>query len=67
VEWRGRIGPMDEVTLGEAAELSHLPLGRVADLVDAGVIPARTNGSVIRISLADIEVYQRRFESPIPQ
>jgi hypothetical protein len=66
MEWRGRIGLMDEVTLGEAAELLHLPPGRVADLVDAGVIPARTNCSVIRISRVDIEVYGCRFELPIP-
>jgi Helix-turn-helix domain len=67
VEWRGRIGPMDEVTLGEAAELLNLPPGRVADLVDAGVIPARTNCSVIRISRLDIDLYRRRSEAPILQ
>jgi hypothetical protein len=65
MEWRGRIGPMDEVTLSEAAELLHLRDSRVADLVEAGVLPARTDCSVIRISLGDIEVYRRRFESPL--
>ena len=65
VEWRGRIGPGDEVTLGEAAELLHLSPQRVEDLVEAGVLPARTNCSVIRISLSDIEVYRRRFDSPL--
>jgi hypothetical protein len=65
VEWRGRIGPDDEVTLGEAAELLRLPPQLVEDLVEAGVLPARTNSSVIRISLGDIEVYRRRFDSPL--
>ena len=65
MEWRGRIGLDDEVTLGEAAELLHLPPQRVEDLVEAGVLPARTNLSVIRISLGDIEVYSRRFDSPL--
>jgi hypothetical protein len=65
VEWRGWIGPNDEVTLGEAAELLHLPPQLVEDLVEAGVLPARTNSSVVRISLGDIEVYRRRFDSPL--
>jgi hypothetical protein len=63
VEWRGRIGPGDEVTLGEAAERLQLSPGRVADLIEAGVLPARTDTSVIRISLADIEIYRLRVES----
>jgi hypothetical protein len=65
VEWRGRIGPEDEVTLSEAAELLRLPPQLVEDLVEAGVLPARTNSSVIQISLGDIEVYRRRFDSPL--
>jgi hypothetical protein len=65
VEWRGRIGPDDEVTLGKAAELLHLPCQLVEDLVEAGVLPARTNSLVIRISLGDIEVYRRRVDSPL--
>ncbi len=60
VEWRGRIGPTDEVTLGEAAELLDLPPSLVSDLVETGELPARSNCSVIRISLADIEVYRQQ-------
>jgi Helix-turn-helix domain len=63
VIWPGRIGPTDEVTLSEAAELLGMTPGRVNTLVEAGEIPARTNFSVIRISLGDIEVYRRRRES----
>jgi predicted HTH domain antitoxin len=63
VTWPGRIGPQDEVTLGEAAELLGLSPGRVTSLVEAGEIPARTNYSVTRISLGDIEVYRRRRDS----
>jgi excisionase family DNA binding protein len=54
----GRIGPTDEVTLTEAAELLGLSPDRVNRLVEAGELPARTNFSVIRISLDDIEVYR---------
>lgn len=61
--WPGRIGPLDEVTLTEAAELLGLTPSRVNTLVEAGEIPARTNFSVISISLGDIEVYRRRRES----
>jgi hypothetical protein len=60
VIWLGRIGPADEVTLSEAAELLGMTPRRVNNLVEAGEIPARTNFSVIRISLGDIEVYRRR-------
>ncbi len=55
--WHGRIGPSDEVTLGEAAEMLGLRPSRVQELVDADMLPARTNSSVIRISLADIEIF----------
>ncbi len=65
VTWPGRIGPLDEVTLGEAAEMLGLSPGRVSSLVEAGEIPARTNGSVTRISLGDIEVYRRRRGSGV--
>jgi hypothetical protein len=64
VEWRGRIGPSDEVTVDEAAGLLHLPPKEVEDLVEAGALPARTNRSMIWISLGDIDVYRRRFDSP---
>jgi hypothetical protein len=58
--WPGRIGPTDEVTLTEAADLLGLSPGRVNTLVESGEIPARTNFSVTHISLGDIEVYRRR-------
>jgi Helix-turn-helix domain len=60
VEWRGRIGPGDEVTLGEAAELLKLAPQLVQDLVDAGKLPARSNFAVLRISLVDIEIFRLR-------
>jgi Helix-turn-helix domain len=62
VEWRGRVDTSDEVTLGEAAELLGLAPQEVLRLVDADQLPARTNSSVIRISLADIEIFRRRPE-----
>jgi hypothetical protein len=58
VEWRGRTGLADEVTLGEAAELLKMSPRLLRDLVDVGQIPARTNSAVIRISRADIDVFQ---------
>jgi hypothetical protein len=61
--WPGRIGPMDEVTLTEAADLLGLSPGRINTLVESGEIPARTNFSVTHISLGDIEVYRRRREA----
>jgi hypothetical protein len=63
MEWRGRIGLADEVTLGKAAELLGLAPGNVQVLVDAGELPARSNYSVIRISLVDIEIYRHRAGS----
>ena len=60
MEWRGRIGPTDEVTLDEAAKLLGAEPSVVAALVAIGEIPARTNCSVTHISLADIEVFQLR-------
>jgi hypothetical protein len=62
VEWRGRIGPGDEVTLGEAAELLKLAPQLVRDLVEAGKLPARSNCAVVRISLADIEIFRLRTQ-----
>ena len=62
VDWRGRIGPTDEATLGEAAELLGISPGAVSDLVDAGELPACTVYSAVRISLADIEIYRLRSE-----
>ena len=63
MEWRGRIGLADEVTLGEAAELLGLAPSYVQNLVDAGELPARGNYSVIRISLVDIHIYRHRAPS----
>jgi excisionase family DNA binding protein len=63
VEWPGRIGPLDEFTLGEAAETLNLSPRLLGDLVDDGQIPARTIGSVVWISRADIEVFRRRTET----
>jgi excisionase family DNA binding protein len=54
---------MDEVTLGEAAEMLNMSRRLLQDLVDGGHIPARTNSAVIRISRADIEVFRRRADS----
>jgi Helix-turn-helix domain len=58
VEWPGRIGPQDEVTLGEAAEILGLSPSRVRQLVETDELAARINYSVIRISLADIQLYR---------
>ena len=63
MEWRGRIGLADEVTLGEAAELLDVAPSYVQGLVDTGELPARSNYSVIRISLVDIEIYRYRAGS----
>jgi hypothetical protein len=68
VEWHGRIGIGDEVTLDKAAELLDTTPNVVAALVRECVLPARTNGPHTSISLADIEVYrlqsQSRADSP---
>jgi helix-turn-helix protein len=63
VEWPGRIGPGNEVTLGEAAELLGLAPGRVRELVEADLLPARTDTSVTRISRADVEINRLRAEA----
>jgi hypothetical protein len=63
MEWRGRIGLADEVTLGEAAGLLGVAPSHVQDLVDNGKLPARSNCSVILISLVDIEIYRYRAQS----
>ena len=60
VEWRGRIGLTDEVTLTEAAELLDLQPRHVRHLVEIGEIPARTNRLLTHISLADVEIYRLR-------
>jgi hypothetical protein len=60
MEWRGRIGPTDEVTLSEAAEMLDLPPREIRVLVEIGEIPARTNRLLTYISLADIDIYRLR-------
>jgi hypothetical protein len=60
VEWRGRIGPTDEVTLNEAAEMLSLAPRLLRHLVDMGELPARTNRFLTYISLADIDIYRLR-------
>jgi hypothetical protein len=66
VEWRGRIGTGDEVTLDKAAELLDTTPNVVANLVEDGVLPARTDGPLTSISLADIEVYRLQSQSRTP-
>jgi excisionase family DNA binding protein len=63
MEWRGRIGSTDEVTIGEAAELLKVSPRQVLDLVNAGRLPARTNLAVVRISRADIDLFRLRSAS----
>jgi excisionase family DNA binding protein len=58
VEWPGRIGPADEVTIQEAADMLGVTPGTVAAAVETGELAARTVGSVPYISVADIEVYR---------
>jgi hypothetical protein len=60
MEWRGRIGPTDEVILSEAAEILDLPPRVIRHLVETGEIPARTNRFLTYISLADLEIYRLR-------
>jgi hypothetical protein len=71
VEWRGRIGPTDEVILSEAADMLGLSSKQVRHLVELGDIPARTNRFLTYISLADIEIYRLRtrvgISSAVPQ
>ena len=65
MEWRGRISEADDVTIGEAAELLGLAPQDILSLVETDRLPARTDCSVIRISLADIEIYRRRSGSGV--
>jgi hypothetical protein len=62
-EWLGRIGPQDEVTLEQAAEMLDVTPDMVATLIELSALPARTNGADTRISLADIEVFRLQSES----
>jgi hypothetical protein len=50
MEWHGRIGSTDEVTLDQAAELLSAAPSRLSDLIDTA-------------SPSDIEIYRRRGAS----
>jgi excisionase family DNA binding protein len=63
MKWDQGLFGMDEITLGEAADLLGLSPRQVNDLVDTGQLPARINSSVVRISLADVEIYRVRTAS----
>jgi excisionase family DNA binding protein len=58
MDWPGRIGPTDEITLEEAAELLHVSPVELLKAVETGALPARTNGSVVTISVADVHSYR---------
>jgi hypothetical protein len=64
MDWPGRIGPTDEVTLEEAALLLRISPAEVRKLVDADALPARTNGVLITISLADVHSYRADLAGP---
>jgi hypothetical protein len=61
MDWPGRIGPTDEITLEEAAELLHISPSELRQAVETGALPARTNASVIIISLADVHSYRTQL------
>jgi excisionase family DNA binding protein len=65
MKWEHGLFGMDEITLGEAADLLGLSPRQVSDLVDTGVLPARITSSAVRISLADLEIYRVR-STPAP-
>ena len=48
---------MDEVTIGEAAEVLGLRPLEIRDLVESGVLRAGFHSSVVRIRWADIETF----------
>jgi hypothetical protein len=60
VEWRGRIGPTDEVALDQAADMLGVAPGTVVALVEVGDLSARSNGPITHISLAGLEVDRLR-------
>ena len=64
VRWKGWIGALDEVTLGEAAELLARSPHLLTDVVQSGSIPARTTDAEVRISRADIDLFCRRIAPP---
>jgi excisionase family DNA binding protein len=63
MKWEQGLFGMDEVTLGEAADLLGLSPRQVNDLIDTGQLPARITSSAVRISLAEVEIYRARSAS----
>ena len=63
MKWDHGLFGMDEITLGEAADLLGLTPRQVNDLIDTGVLPARITSSAVRISVADLEIYRVRSTS----
>jgi excisionase family DNA binding protein len=63
MKWDQGLFGMDEVTLGEAADLLDLSPRQVNDLIDNGQLPARITSSSVRISVADVEIYRARTTS----
>jgi excisionase family DNA binding protein len=60
MKWDQGLFGMDEITLGEAADLLDLSPRQVNDLIDTGQLPARITSSSVRISVADVEIYRAR-------
>ena len=63
MKWDQGLFGMDEVTLGEAADLLGLSPRQVDVLIDTGQLPARITSSTVRISLAEVEIYRARAAS----
>jgi len=63
MKWDQGLFGMDEVTLGEAADLLDMSPRQVNDLIDTGQLPARFTASSVRISVADVEIYRARTTS----
>jgi excisionase family DNA binding protein len=63
MKWDQGLFGMDEITLGEAADLLDLSPRQVNDLIDTGQLPARITSSSVRISVADVEIYRVRTTS----
>jgi excisionase family DNA binding protein len=63
MKWDQGLFGMDEITLGEAADLLGLSPRQVNDLIDTGRLPARITSSTVRISLAEVEIYRARTAS----
>jgi excisionase family DNA binding protein len=63
MKWDQGLFGMDEVTLGEAADLLGLSPRQVDVLIDTGQLPARITSTTVRISLAEVEIYRARAAS----